>query len=220
MSDDTKMISLYAALATAQGNFRPIVKNRSVQVRMKTGGTYAFRYADLEEITSATRPALAAAGLSVLHPLQTDENGKTYMQTILAHKDGGVITSRVELPAPTSYSDPKEFGAASSYLRRYAVSSLLGLAADDDLDENGRDAAAGNSGGNHGDTEADKVGALTEGLIAEARQTVDDAAALAFWKNNASKLAKYPNAFEELKQAVAKHRKALGAATANATAEG
>lgn len=216
MSDDTKMIALYAALATAQGNFRPIVKNRSVQVRMKSGGTYAFRYADLEEITSATRPALAAAGLSVLHPLQTEDNGKTYMQTILAHKDGGVIASRVELPAPTSYNDPKEFGAASSYLRRYAVSSLLGLAADDDLDENGRDAATGAGA----DTEADTVGALTEGLIAGARQTTTDADALAFWKNNAAKLAKYPNAFEELKQAVAKHRKALGAATTNATAEG
>lgn len=204
---DDKMTALYAALAAAQGQFRPIVKNRTVQIRMKAGGSFAFRYADLEEITSATRPALSANGLSVLHPLTTEPSGKTYMQTILAHAGGGVIVSQVELPAPTSYADPKEFGAASSYLRRYCVSSLLGIAADDDLDENGRD--MGGAGATGATDEAATVGALVDTLMAGARATTTDADALAYWKANNVKLAKYPHAFDELKQAVAAHRQSL-----------
>lgn len=143
MSDQAKdpMVALYAALAAAQGLFQPIAKNRTVTIQTTKGGKYVFRFADLQAITDATRPALSANGLSVIHPLHTDENGKTYQQTILMHRDGGRVFSQLSIPSPDKFSDPKEFGAASSYLRRYALSSLLGVAADDDLDEGADDGA-------------------------------------------------------------------------------
>lgn len=122
---------LAAALAKAQGEFKPVAKNRAVQIRMKEGGTYRFEYADLEQLISCTRPALAANGLAVVQRVDKDQ-----LITELLHGDGGALRSISDLPRMGQ--DPKSYGAAITYLRRYAYSALLCLAADDDLDEDGR----------------------------------------------------------------------------------
>lgn len=132
------MAALYDALAKAQGAFQPIEKNRNVSIAIKdkqTGqsrGSYSFRYADLEEILSKTRPALSANGLSLI---QTINNG--VMSCRLLHSGGGSIVSDVTLPTVRDMGDPKAFGAAITYLRRYLITAILGVAADDDLDESG-----------------------------------------------------------------------------------
>lgn len=217
MSDDTdKMALLYAALARAQGKFQPIVKNREVTIRMKAGGSFKFRYADIEEINAKTRPALAAEGLALIQPPQCDPaTGASWIETLLVHKDGGVIKSRLDIKPLGTYGDPKEFGAAISYLRRYAIGPMLGVAADDDLEQNGKGAGDGDDGA-AGDEVANKIGALVDTLITEAKKTANDAAALKFWKDNNAKLAQWPNAHAELKQAIADHRRALATAGAEA----
>lgn len=221
MSDDLttdKMAALYAALARAQGKFQPITKNREVQIRLKAGGSFKFRYADIEEINAKTRPALAEEGLALIQPPQCDPaTGATWIETLLTHKDGGVIRSRLDIKPLGTYGDPKEFGAAISYLRRYSVVAMLGVAADDDLDQNGRP-ASGADDGHTGDDEANKIGALVDSLVTEAKKTTTDAAALKFWKDNNAKLAQWPNAHSELKEAVAQHRIALKKQTEGATA--
>lgn len=128
------MAALYAALAKAQGAFQPIVKNRDVEITMKSGGRYRFRYADLEEILTKTRPALSANGLALIQTI----NGSNLVCQ-LVHADGGVITSEVPMPSVRDLGDPKSFGAAITYLRRYLVTAMLGVAADDDLDEDGQE---------------------------------------------------------------------------------
>lgn len=127
------MAGLYSALAKAQGEFQPVAKNRSVQIRMKEGGTYKFEYADLEQLISCTRPALAKHGLAVVQVIVENE-----LRTRLLHADGGSMSSVMKLPSMGQ--DPKAFGAAISYMRRYSYSALLCLAADDDLDEDGQEA--------------------------------------------------------------------------------
>ena len=133
--------ALYAALAAAQGEFLPIVKNREVSIDIKnkqTGakaGSYKFRYADLEEVTSKTRPALSKHKLATMQPIVKRGN-QSILVTRLVHADGGMIVSEIDLPP--SGGDVKNFGAAISYLRRYAKTSLLDVAADDDLDEDGQ----------------------------------------------------------------------------------
>lgn len=133
-----QMAKLYAALAAAQGAFLPIVKNRSVEITMKTGGRYKFRYADLEEILSKTRPALAANGLALVQRIEQSQGGASLV-CCLTHADGGVMTSEIAIPGVRDLGDPKSFGAAITYLRRYLVTAMLGVAADDDLDEDGQE---------------------------------------------------------------------------------
>lgn len=132
------MAALYAALAKAQGAFQPIVKNRDVEITMKSGGRYRFRYADLEEILTKTRPALSANGLAIIQRVEGTNNGPLLV-CCLVHAAGGVLTSDVPMPSARELGDPKSFGAAITYLRRYLVTAMLGVAADDDLDEDGQE---------------------------------------------------------------------------------
>lgn len=136
-----QMAQLFAALAAAQGEFEPIVKNRSVSIDIKNEqrqkvGQYTFRYADLEEITAKTRPALSKHGLATVQIINPSGGG-TSLFTRLLHSSGAELVS--EIPLPVNKGDIKSYGATISYLRRYAKSSLLDIAADDDLDENGEE---------------------------------------------------------------------------------
>lgn len=130
--------SLFAALAAAQGDFQPIEKNREVAIRSDKG-SYAFRYADLEQILSKTRPALTKNGLALFQVLGTKGDDAT-LRCELVHSAGGRLVSELTIPGPTSVRDPKQFGAQVTYFRRYMVTSLLGVAADDDLDDDGHEA--------------------------------------------------------------------------------
>lgn len=133
---EQKAAQLYAALAKAQGQFLPIEKNRTVMIKSEKG-SYQFRYADLEEILSKTRPALSANGLALIQRLEHNQGGPL-LTCLLAHASGGVVHSEISLPSMRDMGDPKKFGAALTYLRRYMVTAILGVAADDDLDEDGQ----------------------------------------------------------------------------------
>lgn len=130
---NTQQAKLFAALAKAQGDFLPIEKNRSVTIRSEKG-SYAFRYADLEETISKTRPALSANGLALLQRIEPSPSGPVLVCT-LVHAEGGSISSELSIAGVRDMGDPKKFGAAMTYLRRYLVTAILGVAADDDLDE-------------------------------------------------------------------------------------
>lgn len=138
-----QMGALYAALAAAQAEYAPLAKNRKVTIRTRAGGSYEFRYADLEAVFSSTRPALAKHGVSFVQTIQP-ANGRSSLVSMLAHKDGGTLSSIIEFNMPSG-GDIKDFGAHLTYLRRYAATALLGVAADDDLDENGEPLGEGDS---------------------------------------------------------------------------
>lgn len=160
-----KLPALYEALAIAQGQFLPIAKNRTVVIKPRDSAAYTFRFADLEAIITATRQALSSNGLAIVQLVEPNtgteyEPGKRYDQLVtkLLHKDGAHIEDRVDLPSPAAYADPKQYAGDRTYLRRYARSSLLDVAADDDLDVDGKGLGEGNGfstrepmGGEQGD---------------------------------------------------------------------
>ena len=142
MQDNNKdpLAQLYSALAKAQGDFLPLAKNREVEITMSKGGKFKFRYADLEAVLASTRPAMAKHGLSVFQAVEGITNSPgSELVTVLAHEGGGTVRSVMPLPSNNG-GDIKNFGATITYLRRYALTSLLCIAADDDLDEDGQGA--------------------------------------------------------------------------------
>lgn len=142
MQDNNKdpLAQLYAALAKAQGEFLPLAKNREVEITMSKGGKFKFRYADLEAVLASTRPAMAKHGLSVFQAVEGIPNTPSgALVTVLAHEGGGTVRSVIPLLSNHG-GDIKNFGATITYLRRYALTSLLCIAADDDLDEDGQEA--------------------------------------------------------------------------------
>lgn len=117
---------LAAALAKAQAEFGTVTRDKHVSITTKTGGKYEFDYAPLESILAATRGPLTANGLALVQSL---DDGA--LVTSLYHESGAVIAGRIDLPHT---DDIKGLGSAITYLRRYAVQAMLGIAAEDDDD--------------------------------------------------------------------------------------
>jgi ERF superfamily len=136
-SQDTGQIA--AALVAALSKLRNPPRNRSVEVSTRGGGKYGFRYATLDKILDMARPVLAEEGLVLFQPISTNEKGGLVLVTRLLHRSGEWMETSIPLPAPGG--DPQAFGSAVTYLRRYAVTALLGIASDEDDDAN---RAAGN----------------------------------------------------------------------------
>ncbi|MGH7746860.1 MAG: ERF family protein [Candidatus Dormibacteria bacterium] len=123
----------YTALAKAQSAFLPVRRDKTVIVRTKAGGTYSFSYAPLEAILKATLPALNAAGFALVQHVESD-----FLVTTLYHADGRLSGS---IKILVGEGGPQAYGSALTYARRYGVTLLLGICADDDDDAN---AAEGN----------------------------------------------------------------------------
>lgn len=126
--------ALAAALAKAQAAFPPIPRDKEVTVTTKTGGSYKFKYAPLDAILTAVRAALSDNGLAISQMLDGDD-----LVTMLLHKDGQTLTGRFPLPRADNV---QALGSAITYLRRYSLQAILGIAAEEDDDGN---RAAGNT---------------------------------------------------------------------------
>ena len=121
MKTSEQISELAAALAKAQGMMENAVMNR-VNPHFKS------KYADLAAIFDAARKPLSANGLAIVQTI-----GDGVLHTRLLHTSGQWIAS--EHPLPMS-GRPQEIGSALTYARRYSLSALIGIAADEDDDAN------------------------------------------------------------------------------------
>lgn len=128
---------LAAALARAQGAFETPRKTRKVDFTDKNGRRVHYTYADLADVIACVRKPLSENRLAVVH--RFDDDGGFGMETMLMHESGESLCTWYPLPAPHQVQ-PKEFGSAITYARRYALSALLGIASEEDDD--GDDAPA------------------------------------------------------------------------------
>lgn len=122
---------LAAALAKAQSEFGAITRDKEVVVQKKAGGQYRFKYAPLDQILGVVRGPLSKNGLALVQLLDPDA-----LVTMLVHESGATLEARTPIP---SSSDIQSYGSAITYLRRYAVQAMLGIAAEEDDDGNAQD---------------------------------------------------------------------------------
>lgn len=96
------------------------------------------KYADLGSVIEAVRPALADNALSFSQLVGGNADGIA-LTTILMHESGEYISDTIQFPfgEEKGRSLAQSAGAIITYLRRYALSSLLGVYADEDVDGNG-----------------------------------------------------------------------------------
>lgn len=122
--------NIYAALAAAQAEFRPVVKNC-------VNPAFGSKYADLQSILEATRPALNRHGLFVYQRVSSSKDGVS-VETCVSHSSGETLSSGVLFIPVLSPKNPSQaFGSAETYARRYSLSAFLGVSADEDDDGNG-----------------------------------------------------------------------------------
>ncbi len=134
MKTSENIDQLAAALATAQGQFQVPKKTIDVKVLTKSGSHYTFSYAPLSEIISCTRKALSDNGVAYVQSPSIDEHGNVLVTTRICHASGQWIEDALQM-RPDTY-DPQKIGSTVKYIRRYQLSSMLGLDAETDDDAN------------------------------------------------------------------------------------
>ena len=113
---------LNAALAQAKVNFEPIIADETAAFSTKNGGRIEFDYADLADIIPAVTNALSEQGLAIASQI-TPIGDRLFLVSRLLHSSGESIESYYPLPVPDG--DPKGFGSALTYGRRYNILCLL-----------------------------------------------------------------------------------------------
>ena len=133
-----------AALALAQKNFAPIPKDREVTVHSDRGN-YKFKYATMDAICKATMPALAEQGIAIIQGMIEREQGYA-VETTLLHSSGERLGNVTPMFVSGRVKDGRQYpptnqelGSAQTYARRYGLSALLCITADEDDDGNTAD---------------------------------------------------------------------------------
>jgi hypothetical protein len=123
---------LVGALAKAQGAMDNPHKNKTVKIKSEKG-QYDFSYATLDSIIDTIRKPLSDNAIVFMQTVRGSV-GSMELVTTLAHSSGQWISST--LPIEPQQRGPQALGSAISYVKRYALSAMLGLAADEDDDAN------------------------------------------------------------------------------------
>jgi hypothetical protein len=118
---------LAKALADVQGALQPAVKDA-------TNPHFRSKYADLPAVWDACRALLTKHGLSVVQMPVEAGAGRVGLTTMLLHASGEYISSTVS--TALQRDDAQGVGSALTYLRRYALASMVGIVADEDDDAN------------------------------------------------------------------------------------
>lgn len=129
-------------LSTAMSKFQGSIQNAKKETE---NPYYRSRYADLAEVFNTVRKSLTEYGLSVLQGAHETETGKWVLVTKLIHLSGEWVET--EYPILTAKQDAQGFGSAMTYARRYSLSSMLGVAQEDD---DGNEASKESTGKTYG----------------------------------------------------------------------
>ncbi len=114
------------ALAKAQGQMKPAVFDAS-------NPHFKSKYATLAAIMEVARPVLSANGIAVVQGTSVDGDPlRVHVTTILMHVSGEWIKDT--LSVKPAVDNAQGVGSAITYLRRYALSALVGIVADEDDD--------------------------------------------------------------------------------------
>lgn len=113
---------LAAALAAAQGEMTHAEKDRE-------NPHFKSVYATLASVLEACRPALSKHKIAIIQRPTTVGKVVT-VETMLVHESGQYISAACSSEARGA--DPQSIGSAITYLRRYALMSMVAIAPDDD----------------------------------------------------------------------------------------
>lgn len=122
MERSDQIDQLATALADAQGKVTDATKT-------KENPAFRSRYADLASVLDAVRSPLSAAGIAFIQS-PTAADGRVYVTTTLVHKSGQWVSETMS--AKPARDDAQSIGSVVTYLRRYGLMAMVGIAPDDD----------------------------------------------------------------------------------------
>lgn len=173
-----------------------IFKRKEVGYTTKDGEFVGYKHATLSDVANVVVPAMARHDLSHRWDVK-QENGRIIVTCVVTHKRGHSET--VTLDGSPDSSGKKnaiqQVASTVTYLQRYTLLLATGLAAQDQLDDDGQ-------GAGKGETDISD-------LLAELYEITDDQKALQFWQQRREALRGDDSAYGRFKQAVADHRRSI-----------
>ena len=124
-----QQVSLNKALIKALSETKDIVAD-------STNPFHKNKYASLSQHLNTLKPIFAKHGLGILQ-LPIGDTDVVGVRTIIIHADGGSVRADALVPAEKGISG-QNAGSLYSYLRRYALASVAGVATEDDDAETNR----------------------------------------------------------------------------------
>lgn len=126
---------IYTALCKAQAEIENAQQNKEM-----TSDKYSFKYADLASVLDAVRGPLSKNGIALFQTTEDTGNNELGIRTVLAHGESGqTIQDLITMNPPRN--DPQGVGSCRTYMRRYAILALCGIAGaeDDDAERTKKD---------------------------------------------------------------------------------
>lgn len=122
MNRSESIIEIAKALAAAQAEVENASKNSK-------NDHFKNSYADLAEVLNTVRPVFARHGISITQ-FPSFADGVVTVETVMLHVTGEYLSGSCS--APVTKSDPQGVGSAITYLRRYSLAAMTGVAQEDD----------------------------------------------------------------------------------------
>jgi acyl-CoA hydrolase len=124
----------YEALRRVQEQLPPVPRSRVV---LNQNGTVRYRYATFDDMLRVVKPYLTQNGFSFSFKTRTEGN-TVYVRCELYHEGGHMESCEVVLPILSSpgMNPAQAAGAVLTYAKRYSLSMLLGISAEEDTDAN------------------------------------------------------------------------------------
>lgn len=135
-----QMDQLFGAMATAQGAMSAAAKDSN-------NPFFNSKYADLSSVWNACREALSKNNICVIQTTKS-ENDRLHLVTLLGHSSGQWIKGTIEIKVKIVEGELDKYGKIKkvnelqllgsyfTYLRRYCLSAMVGVAPDEDDDGN------------------------------------------------------------------------------------
>lgn len=121
--------SLFKAMIAAAPEISSIGKSKQA---------YGYKYATLDALIDMLRSVLPKHGLWYVQ-MPTRQNGVSTLTTRVIHDSGEWIEDTIEMTDTElqgKANDTQRVGASITYYRRYALSAIFGVSADEDVDGN------------------------------------------------------------------------------------
>lgn len=112
----------FEAMAKAQGQFAPAALD---------GEGHYGKYSTISAVLAAVRKPLAENGIAIVQRPQVAPEGKTgvFVETLLGHSSGQFMSCTFAMPLKGT--EPVNFGSVMTYVRRYSLTSMLGIEQED-----------------------------------------------------------------------------------------
>lgn len=124
--------AFFAALAAFQESAPLVKQSETAKIATRSGTSYSYTFAPLDEIIRTIAPHLIRHGLSYRWDTSVEAKQITVVCTV-SHVNGHTESSRVTLPIDntSAMSDQQKVGAAMTFGQRRSLTAALGLVTTD-----------------------------------------------------------------------------------------